>query len=73
MLSWAVAWMASLTYVRGCGTRRGRVGHRCADRRYDVKGCRIACTRGTGMRSARAPAAICIDPPHGTPPNIHAV
>jgi hypothetical protein len=26
-----------------------------------------------GMRSARAPAAICIDPPHGTPPNIHTV
>eukprot|EP00966_Prymnesium_polylepis_P074804 1735550-Prymnesium_polylepis.1 len=28
----------------------------------------IACTRGTGMRSARALAAICISPPHGTPP-----
>eukprot|EP00966_Prymnesium_polylepis_P103186 2390242-Prymnesium_polylepis.1 len=63
--------MARLTYVRGCGN--GRVCHRCADRRYDVEGCRIASTRGTGMRCARALAAVYIDPPHGTPPNIHAV
>eukprot|EP00966_Prymnesium_polylepis_P177189 4103725-Prymnesium_polylepis.1 len=27
----------------------------------------------TGMRSARAPAAICLSPLHGTPPNIHAI
>eukprot|EP00966_Prymnesium_polylepis_P251302 5810064-Prymnesium_polylepis.1 len=34
---------------------------------YDVKGCRIACTRGTGIRHARALVAICIAPPHGAP------
>eukprot|EP00966_Prymnesium_polylepis_P215566 4992032-Prymnesium_polylepis.1 len=36
----------------------GRVVHGAADRRYDVKGCRITCTRGTGMRRAQALAAI---------------
>jgi hypothetical protein len=33
----------------------------------------ISCTRGTGIGSARAHAAICIDPPHGTPLIAHAV
>eukprot|EP00966_Prymnesium_polylepis_P244059 5644380-Prymnesium_polylepis.1 len=62
----------TITYVRGCGS--GRVGHRCADRRYDVKVCRNNMYSGDRhAKSARAPAAICIDPPHGTPPNIHAV
>eukprot|EP00966_Prymnesium_polylepis_P167098 3862719-Prymnesium_polylepis.1 len=55
--------MARLTYVRGCGN--GRVGRRCADRHYVVKGCRIACTRGTGMRCAHAHVS-CTEHTNGT-------
>eukprot|EP00966_Prymnesium_polylepis_P300255 6938647-Prymnesium_polylepis.1 len=36
-------------------------------RRYDVKGCRTTCTRGTDMRRAQALAAICLSPAWHSP------